>query len=113
MDPGRDCRGSSSFDGCSRLKGQNASRSPDATLKLQKRVFGLVHPNLPEVNALANEFKGDLTKSCGGTNPVVKEISYSPDIKAAQTDATNMIVQLKSANVTSVLMLTDLLFPLF
>jgi len=97
---------------CARLNGQNASRSPDAVLAAQKRKFGLVYPGFQEVKTLANEFKGYLNQFCGG-NVVAKEIQYSTDIAAAQTDATNMIVQLKTSGVTSVLMLTDLLFPLF
>ena len=54
---------------CTKLRGQNASRSPDATLKLQKRVFGLVHPNLKEVNDLASEFKTDLTRRAAARTP--------------------------------------------
>ena len=100
---------------CGRLVGGKASRSPDATTKNRQRVFGFVHPNAsktPEVARLADEMKAALQRDCG-KNIITKEVTYSVDIGAAQTDATNMIVQLQSAGVTTVLMLADPVFPLF
>jgi hypothetical protein len=100
---------------CARLVGGKASRSPNATIKNRQRVFGFVHPNgskTPEVKRLAEEFKAALNRDCG-RNIITKEVEYSTDISAAQTDATNIIVQLQSAQVTTVLMLADPLFPLF
>jgi hypothetical protein len=98
---------------CSRLVGHPASYSPSSALQAKTRVFGLVHNNYPQTITLANELKGYLDQDCGH-NIIAKEITYNGyDISSAETDATNMVVQLKLAGVTSVLMLTDPLFPLF
>ena len=100
---------------CARLVGGKATRSPNKTTAARQRVFGFVHPNgskTPEAKRLADEFKAALRRDCG-RDIIAKEVEYSTDLSAAQTDATNMIVQLQSANVTTVLMLADPVFPLF
>ena len=98
---------------CSTLVGKNASRSPDTSLQKQKRVFGLIHTNLDQDVRLANEFKGYLQQDCG-KNIIVKEVAYDgTDFSKAQQDDLNLITQLKVANVTSVLMMTDPIQPLF
>jgi hypothetical protein len=98
---------------CSKLNGKKASRSPDPAIREKTRKFGLVYVNREEVKLLATELKGELQRYCGG-NIIAREIQYSADIAAAQTDATNMVIQLKvQCECTSVIMLTDLLFPLF
>ena len=98
---------------CSKLVGGKASRTPHGPTKEKTRKFGLVHGNQQDEKLLANEFKGYLNQYCG-KNIVATEIEYnSGDLSAAQSDSTNMIVQLKTADVTSVLMLTDPIFPLF
>jgi hypothetical protein len=61
---------------CSKLVGQKASRSPDANFQGQPRVFGLVHTNLQQDKRLASEFRGYLRQSCGGQDPVFKEVEY-------------------------------------
>ncbi|MHB8465348.1 MAG: type 1 periplasmic-binding domain-containing protein [Acidimicrobiales bacterium] len=99
---------------CSKLVGQKASNSPDPATAKQTRKFGFVHPNLPQNGVLANEFKGDLKADCGGQNIIVKEITYNgTDVGQQQSDAENIAVQLKTSGVTSVIMLTDFLFPDF
>ena len=99
---------------CSRLVGQNAKYSPDANVQGQKRVFGLVHTNLLQDKRLANEFKSYLTQYCGGTNPIKTEVEYDgTDFAQAQQNNTNLITQLKLSGVTSVLMLTEPVQPLF
>ncbi|MHB1446825.1 MAG: type 1 periplasmic-binding domain-containing protein [Acidimicrobiales bacterium] len=96
---------------CSELVGHDATNS--AQFAHNKRVFGFVHPNQPQVEQLATEFKGYLQSDCG-RNIIVKEVTYnSTDLSSAETDSTNMIIQLKAAGVTSVIMMTDPLFPLF
>jgi hypothetical protein len=99
---------------CSRLVGGKASRSPDAATQQQPRVFGLLHTNLPQDKKLAAEFNGYLTQYCGNKNPVTKEIEYDgTDFSNASSSATNVMLQMKTAGVTSILMLTDPIQPLF
>jgi len=77
----------------------------------KKRTFALVHTNVEQDVRLANELKGFLKADCG-LKP--KEITYEgTDFGKAQQDNANVIVQLKTANITSVLMLTDPVQPLF
>jgi hypothetical protein len=98
---------------CTRLKGQKAKNSTDTVLQNSTRKFGLVHSNLPEMTLLANEFKTDLKNDCG-SSPIAKEVVYNGgDISAQQQDAINIAVQLKTAGITSVINLTDVLFPVF
>jgi hypothetical protein len=96
---------------CSRVvTGQVPPRSGMVT-DPKKRVFGLVHTNVEQDVRLANELKGYLDQFCG-LHP--KEITYEgTDFGKAQQDNANVIVQLKVAGVTSVLMLTDPVQPLF
>lgn len=99
---------------CSRVNGHAASNSPDLTMAKRPRRFGFVHPNLPQATVLANEFKADLTRDCGGKNIIAKEITYNgTDVGQQQQDAENIAVQLKTAGVTSAIMMTDFLFPDF
>jgi hypothetical protein len=96
---------------CSRLNGKKASNSPDPATAAKTRVFGLVHTNLEQDVRLANEYKGYLS-ACGVKN--VKEVSYDgTNFAKAQQDGSNLILQLKTAGVTSVLMLTEPIGPLF
>ena len=96
---------------CSRVvTGQVPPRS-DLVKDPKKRVFGLVHTNLEQDVRLANELKGYLKQFCG-LEP--KEIAYEgTDFGKAQQDNANLIVQLKVAGVTSVMMLTEPVQPLF
>lgn len=96
---------------CSRVAtGQVPARAPTVT-DPKKRVFGLVHTNLPQDRILAEEFKGFLKSYCG-LQP--KEVEYEgTDFGKAQQDNPNVIAQLRLAGVTTVLMLTDPIQPLF
>lgn len=98
---------------CSRLRtGEVPGRAPGVDPK--KRVFGLVHTNLQQDKLLADEFKGYLKSSCGGDNILATEVEYEgTDFGKAQQDDPNVILQLKLANVTTVLMLTEPIQPLF
>lgn len=97
---------------CSRVRtGKVPGRSPMVT-DPTKRVFGLVHTNKPEDKRLADELKAYLKQFCGLTN--IKEVEYEGvDFGKAQQDNTNVVVQLKLANVTTVMMLTEPIQPLF
>ena len=98
---------------CSRVRtGEVPSRAPLVT-DPKKRVFGLVHTNVDQDRRLANELKGYLQQFCGA-NIITKEIEYEgTDFGKAQQDNPNVVVQLKLAGVTTVLMLTDPIQPLF
>ncbi|MEY2474124.1 MAG: hypothetical protein QOK28_3453 [Actinomycetota bacterium] len=99
---------------CGTLVGKKASRSPDGNLKDKTRVFGIVHTNNEQDVRLANEFKSDLNHYCG--KDVIGNRDYSYDgtnFGKAQQDGSNLIVQMKVAGVTSALMLTEPIGPLF
>lgn len=98
---------------CSRLRtGEVPARSAMVTDPKQRK-FGLVHTNVPQDRKLAEEFKGYLNQYCGG-NIITREVEYEgTDFGKAQQDNPNVIVQLKLAGVTTVLMLTDPVQPLF
>jgi hypothetical protein len=98
---------------CSRVRtGQVPSRSALVTDPKQRK-FGLVHTNNPQDRRLAEEFKGYLNQYCGG-NIITREVEYDgTDFGKAQQDNPNVIVQLKLEGVTTVLMLTDPVQPLF
>lgn len=101
---------------CTRLRGKKAVNSTDSKLAGSTRTFGLVHSNLPNVVRLAGELKAYLKQYCGGANVIAKEVTYNgSDLAAAQQDAANIILQLKLnvPEVTSVIQLTDVLFPVF
>ena len=101
------------------LPGVVPNRQPNANIDPKKRVFGLVHPNLEQDIALADEFKGYLDanpecKSKGGSKIIAKEVTYDgTDFGAAQRDSANVVAQLHVAQVTTVIMLTDLFIPFF
>lgn len=103
---------------CARLKGNKAVNSTDPTFQASTRMFGLVHSNAPQVkDYLVGELK-DVLKGCGISTGAgtLKEVEYNySDIAAQQTDARNLVVQLQTnvPPVTSVINLTDLLFPTF
>ncbi|GAC1604813.1 MAG: hypothetical protein NVS3B21_34210 [Acidimicrobiales bacterium] len=99
---------------CSRVAGHPASNSPDPSTAKKPRTFGLVHPNLPQTTVLVNEFKADVQRDCGSKPVSFKDISYNgADVGQQQQDASNIAIQLKTAGVTSVVMITDFLFPDF
>jgi hypothetical protein len=99
---------------CGNLVGKKASRSPDSGIQQKTRVFGMVHTNNEQDVRLANEFKGYLKQYCG--KDIIGNRDYSYDgtnFGKAQQDGSNLIVQMKVAGVTSALMLTEPIGPLF
>ena len=98
---------------CAQIVGHPASRSPDHGLQGKVRKFGFIHTNLAQDVRLANEFKGYLNQDCGG-NIITKEVTYDgTDFGKAQQDDLNLITQLKTSGVTSVIMLAEPIQPLF
>jgi hypothetical protein len=99
---------------CSRVNtGIVPSRSPEMVKDPKKRVFGLLHTNVEQDVRLVNEFKSYLKQDgCGSI--IKKEIAYDgTDFGKAQQDNPNVVVQMKLAGVTSVIMLTEPIQPLF
>lgn len=106
---------------CSKLVGKKATNSPkteaNGGYKNTMRKFGLVHTNLPQDQPLIADFKAGLNRYCkgkGGAGIIAKEISYDgTDFSNAQKDDTNLVVQLHTGGVTSVIMLGDPVQGLF
>jgi len=91
------------------LAGMNAVFAPNATYQNETRKFGLIHPDNPEYVAVANDLKQRL-KACGVS---AKEASYSINVAQYQTEATNVMAQMQSAGVTTVLCYCDPVVPIF
>ena len=101
---------------CSRLVGGKANRSPNAAIAARQARVRLRAPQRQQ--DARSEAAGGRVQ--GRTTARLRRVTSSParsstptDIAAAQTDASNMVVQLQSAGVTTVLMLADPVFPLF
>jgi len=95
---------------CRRLAGMNAIFSPNVTYQNEVRKFGLIHPDNPEYVAVANDLKQRL-KTCGVS--LAREASYSINVAQYQTEATNVMAQMQSAGVTTVLCYCDPVVPIF
>jgi hypothetical protein len=94
---------------CQRLAGMNAIYAPDKTMQVKKRVFGLIHPDNPQYISIANDIK----KGVGACGVTPKEASYSINVVQYQAQATNIVAQMRSAGVTTVLCYCDPLVPIF
>jgi hypothetical protein len=95
---------------CQRLAGMDAIFAPDVTYQKTNRVFGLIHPNNPEYVAIAGDIKKRL-KSCGVG--IAREQEYSINVAQYQTEATNMVAQMRAKGVTTVLCYCDPVVPIF
>jgi hypothetical protein len=95
---------------CRRMAGMNAIFAPDTTYKHTVRKFGLVHPDNPEYVAVANELKAQL-KGCGVG--ITREATYSINVAQYQTEATNVVAQMRAKGVTTVLCYCDPVVPIF
>lgn len=98
---------------CSKLVGKQVSRQVSTTVGQPTRKFGMIHPNLQEYQILADEFRGYVKQYCGEDIIGNREATYDTDISRAVDQAHTLITRMHSDGVTSLLMLTDLLFPLF
>ena len=94
---------------CQRLNGMKAIFSPDATIAGKQRVFGLVHPENPEYQIIANQIKSILS-SCG-VKP--KEATYAINVAQFQTQSQNVVAQMQAAGVTTILCYCDPVVPIF
>lgn len=102
---------------CSKLEGKNASRSQEGTTLAgipyseTERKFGLLYPNRREDRDRATEFKQYLQDFCGLQPAVEKEYTYA--IERAADEGQQIMLEMKQNDVTSILMLTDPVIPLF
>ncbi|MCA1711550.1 MAG: hypothetical protein LC789_07915 [Actinobacteria bacterium] len=95
---------------CRRLAGLKAIFSADPTIAAKDRKFGLVHPNNPEYEAIADEMKR-VFQGCGVK--LEKEASYSINVAQFQSQATNVMAQMQAAGVTTLLCYCDPVIPIF
>ena len=94
-----------------RLAGKPAKWAGDLPVGIRSttRKFGLIYPEGENAKDGVDFFKSELSRF--GVN--VKAVGYTPDISTAQEQATNLIVQLKEAGVTSIFLMSDFIFPVF
>jgi hypothetical protein len=90
--------------------GQNAVRAGSAKLREQPRKYGLLVPDDAVYASCINEARPQL-KAAG--IEFAKEIKYALDFAKLQQEAPNMAAQLKSAGVTTLVLVTDPLLPFF
>jgi hypothetical protein len=95
-----------------RLAGRPAKWAGDLPvgLRTSTRKFGLIYPEVENAKSGVDFFKEELARY-GVT--LTKAVGYTPNVSTAQEQATNMIVQLKNANVTSIFLMSDFLYPVF
>lgn len=75
------------------------------------RVLGLLRPDDPLYKGLADEVKATLQSRCDGKFKI--EQAYSLDVAAAQQTADTAMKAMEDAGVTTIYLLTDILFPAF
>ncbi len=95
---------------CRRLANGNATAASDSSLRGQRRVFGLIHPENPEFASVADIIDRTL-RACG--HAPARRIAYTLNIATAQSQHTNAIAQMKDAGVTTVLCQCDQFSPIF
>ncbi len=95
---------------CRRLNGLKAVFAPDKTLQVKDRSFGLIHPENPEYVQVADELKR-VMKACGAK--VTREAKYPINVTQFQSNATNIVTQMRAAGVTTVLCYCDPVIPIF
>ncbi len=75
------------------------------------RKFGLIYPENPNYAGCALELAKILSTQYN--SPMTREVGYTINIAQATTQATNIVAQMKSRGVTSVICACDPLFPIF
>jgi len=95
---------------CKKLNGGNAVFAGDPTMHTKKRVFGIAaQQGFGNDVYLANKLQAE----CGIPKSSIKMIEYPADISQAATIATNAVVQMKQAGVTTVTCICDVIAPIY
>ena len=95
---------------CDHLVAQTASFAGDATVRGEKRVFGIITPEIPGYTASGAIMEQGLA-SCGA--PVGRRVAYALDIPTFQNQANNIVAQMRAARVTTLICFCDPLMPAF
>ena len=94
------------------LAGGKAAHAGDASLRSDRRVFGVVHYDDDAGTFAKSVAHFEQRLASYRVKPAVT-VPYALDITTAQQDARNVIAKLKSAGVTSVILAGDPVFPTF
>lgn len=95
---------------CDRLSGLPAINAGEASFQGETRVFGLIAPDNPQYQDVANLLTSGLQSTCGQS--IAKTVSYAIDVSTFEQQATSIVAQMKSAGVTTVICECDPLFPI-
>lgn len=95
---------------CQRMKSLPAVFSGDATLQQSTRKFGLMVPDSPTYSVQGDTLEAVL-RTCGVS--LAKRVNYALDLRTQQQEATNAVAQMKAAGVTTIVLLTDPITPIF
>ena len=95
---------------CQHLNGLPASFAGDDKMRSTQRVFAIITPDTPGYTASGLLMEQGLAR-CGA--PVGRRIAYSFNIPTFQTQANNIVAQLRAAGVTTVICYCDPVMPAF
>jgi hypothetical protein len=95
---------------CDRLSGLPAINAGESSFQGETRVFGLIAPDNPQYQDVANLLTSGLQSTCGQS--IAKTVSYAIDVSSFEQQATSIIAQMKAAGVTTVICECDPLFPI-
>jgi hypothetical protein len=95
---------------CQRAAGLPAVFARDALYQNQKRVFGLIAPNTPQYKEVADQFANGM-KACGA--PIARQVAYDINISRFTDESANIIAQMKTSGVTTVLCACDPIVTIF
>jgi hypothetical protein len=90
---------------CERAYGMPAIFAGDTLYKNQNRKFGLIAPDGPEYQKVADTVQQTLQKVCGA--PITKRASYAIDVSQFAQESASLAAQMKAAGVTTVICACD------
>jgi hypothetical protein len=94
---------------CARAVGMPAIFAGDPLYQQQTRAFGLVAPENPVYQELADQFENGM-KACGAN--IAHRVSYSINVATEGQQATSIAAQMKTRGVTTVLCACDPIFEI-
>ena len=96
---------------CQRMAGLPAAFAGDPAYTKTTRTFGLIAPDNPQFQEIADDIENTMREQCG--QKVAKRAAYAIDIPRYQEQAINMTAQMKAAGVTTLICYCDPIIPIF
>ncbi len=96
---------------CRRSAGLPAIYAGDPSYRNRTRTYGLITPENPQYMQEGDQLQSSIQSQCGAT--ITKRASYSINISEEEQEATSIMAQMHSANVTTVECLCDPIMEIF